>query len=106
MKKHIWGGERTPPISESVTSPILPRTHWSEFTIFSEFQASIEGKLPAYNVRISLPAPAKQDIYDDEDSGDDEGDVVTRAALKRQSQQIVESKTKRRTRPKKKRGKQ
>ncbi|CAH2272970.1 coiled-coil domain-containing 151 isoform X1 [Pelobates cultripes] len=71
-----------------------------------EFQASIEGKLPAYNVRISLPAPAKQDIYDDEDSGDDEGDVVTRAALKRQSQQIVESKTKRRTRPKKKRGKQ
>ncbi|XP_053319182.1 outer dynein arm-docking complex subunit 3 [Spea bombifrons] len=72
-----------------------------------EFQASIEGKLPAYNVRIPLPAPAKQDIYgDDEDSGDDEGDVVTRAALKRQSQQIVESKTKRRTRPKKKKGKQ
>uniref|UniRef100_A0A8C5QB76 Outer dynein arm docking complex subunit 3 n=1 Tax=Leptobrachium leishanense TaxID=445787 RepID=A0A8C5QB76_9ANUR len=71
-----------------------------------EFQASMEGKLPAYNVRISLPAPAKQDIYDDEDSGDDEGDVVTRAVLKRLSQQIVESKTKRRTRPKKKRGKQ
>ncbi|KAM8972778.1 outer dynein arm-docking complex subunit 3 [Pelodytes ibericus] len=72
-----------------------------------EFQASIEGKLPAFNVRISLPAPAKQDLYgDDEDSGDDEGDVVTRAALKRQSQQIVESKTKRRTRPKKKKGKQ
>ncbi|XP_075433648.1 LOW QUALITY PROTEIN: outer dynein arm-docking complex subunit 3 [Ascaphus truei] len=72
-----------------------------------EFQASIEGRLPAYNVRITLPTPAKADIYDDdEDSSDDEGDVVTRAALKRQSQQIVESKTKRRTRTKKKKGKQ
>ncbi|KAM4747454.1 outer dynein arm-docking complex subunit 3 [Rhinophrynus dorsalis] len=72
-----------------------------------DFQHSIEGKLPAYNVRISLPAPAKQDIYgDDDESDDDEGDVVTRAALKRQSQQIIESKTKRRTRPKKKKGKQ
>ncbi|XP_053572012.1 outer dynein arm-docking complex subunit 3 [Bombina bombina] len=72
-----------------------------------EFQSSIEGKLPQYNVRISLPAPAKQDIYDDDDdSGDDDGDVVTRAALKRQSQQIIESKTKRRTRPRKKKGKQ
>ncbi|XP_068130354.1 outer dynein arm-docking complex subunit 3 isoform X2 [Hyperolius riggenbachi] len=72
-----------------------------------EFQAKIEGKLPAYNVRISLPAPAKQDAFEDEeDSGEDEGDVVTRAALKRQSQQIVESKTKRKSRPKKKKGKQ
>ncbi|XP_072255622.1 outer dynein arm-docking complex subunit 3 isoform X2 [Pyxicephalus adspersus] len=72
-----------------------------------EFQAKIEGKLPAYNVRIPLPAPAKPDAFEDEeDSGEDEGDVVTRAALKRQSQQIVESKTKRKTRPKKKKGKQ
>ncbi|XP_075715179.1 outer dynein arm-docking complex subunit 3 isoform X2 [Rhinoderma darwinii] len=72
-----------------------------------EFQASIEGKLPAFNVRISLPAPAKQDTFDDdEDSGEDEGDVVTRASLKKQSQQIIESKTKRKSRPKKKKGKQ
>ncbi|KAM5170081.1 outer dynein arm-docking complex subunit 3 isoform 2-T2 [Mantella aurantiaca] len=72
-----------------------------------EFQAKIEGKLPAFNVRIPLPAPAKPDAFEDEeDSGEDEGDVVTRAALKRQSQQIVESKTKRKSRPKKKKGKQ
>ncbi|KAM9313493.1 outer dynein arm-docking complex subunit 3 [Gastrophryne carolinensis] len=72
-----------------------------------EFQAKIEGKLPAYNMRIPLPAPTKQDAFEDEeDSGEDEGDVVTRAALKRQSQQIVESKTKRKSRPKKKKGKQ
>ncbi|KAM4035909.1 outer dynein arm-docking complex subunit 3 [Anomaloglossus baeobatrachus] len=72
-----------------------------------EFQASIEGKLPAFNVRIPLPASAKQDQFDDdEDSGEDEGDVVTRASLKKQSQQIIESKTKRKARPKKKKGKQ
>ncbi|KAM3925439.1 outer dynein arm-docking complex subunit 3 [Leptodactylus fuscus] len=71
-----------------------------------EFQASIESKLPAFNVRISLPSPAKQDTFDDdEDSGEDEGDVVTRASLKKQSQQIIESKTKRKSRPKKKKGK-
>ncbi|XP_063787294.1 outer dynein arm-docking complex subunit 3 isoform X2 [Pseudophryne corroboree] len=72
-----------------------------------EFQASIEGKLPIYNVRIPLPATARPDTFDDdEDSGEDEGDVVTRATLKRQSQQIIESKTKRKSRPKKRKGKQ
>ncbi|KAG8540431.1 hypothetical protein GDO81_004913 [Engystomops pustulosus] len=72
-----------------------------------EFQASIEGKLPAFNVRIPLPAATKPDTFeDDEDSGEDEGDVVTRASLKKQSQQIIESKTKRKSRPKKKKGKQ
>lgn len=42
---------------------------------------------------------------DEEDSGEDDADVVTRAALKRQSQQIVEAKTKRRNRYRKKEGK-
>ncbi|XP_069087981.1 outer dynein arm-docking complex subunit 3 isoform X2 [Pleurodeles waltl] len=71
-----------------------------------DFHASIEGKLPDYNIRVKLPMTSKQDIFeDDDDSGDDEGDVVTRAALKQQSQQLIESKTKRRTRTKKKKGK-
>ncbi|XP_013920575.1 PREDICTED: coiled-coil domain-containing protein 151 [Thamnophis sirtalis] len=42
---------------------------------------------------------------DEEDSGEEDADVVTRAALKRQSQQIIEAKTKRRTRYRKKDGK-
>ncbi|XP_046899875.1 coiled-coil domain-containing protein 151 [Hypomesus transpacificus] len=71
-----------------------------------EFHASIEGKLPQYNTRIKLPQDQKQDPYDEEEeSGDDEGDIITRAALKRQSQLIIDSKTKRKTRTKKKKGK-
>ncbi|XP_066564112.1 outer dynein arm-docking complex subunit 3 isoform X2 [Amia ocellicauda] len=70
-----------------------------------EFHTSIEGKLPDYNMRIKLPETQKQDPYDDEESGEDESDVVTRAALKRQSQLIIDSKTKRKTRGKKKKDK-
>ncbi|XP_026883950.2 coiled-coil domain-containing protein 151 isoform X2 [Electrophorus electricus] len=71
-----------------------------------EFQASIEGKLPQYNTRITLPETQRLDPYDeDEDSGDDEGDIITRASLKRQSQLIIDSKTKRKTRMKKRKGK-
>ncbi|XP_035262539.1 coiled-coil domain-containing protein 151 [Anguilla anguilla] len=71
-----------------------------------EFQTSIEGKLPQYNMRIQLPEAQKQGPYDEEEeSGDDEGDIITRAALKRQSQIIIDSKTKRKTRTKKKKGK-
>ncbi|XP_029440975.1 LOW QUALITY PROTEIN: coiled-coil domain-containing protein 151 [Rhinatrema bivittatum] len=70
-----------------------------------EFHATIEGKLPSYNVRVKIPVQAAQPIYPEEDSGDDDADIVTRATLKRQSQQIIDSKTKRRSRPKKKKGK-
>ncbi|KAL2087077.1 hypothetical protein ACEWY4_018136 [Coilia grayii] len=71
-----------------------------------DFYASIEGKLPNYNTRIQLPETQRQDPYDEEeDSGNDEGDIITRAILKRQSQLIVDSKTKRKPRPKKKKGK-
>lgn len=44
-------------------------------------------------------------LTDEEESMDDDADVVTRVALKRQSQQIIEAKTKRRTRYRKKDGK-
>ncbi|XP_074791068.1 outer dynein arm-docking complex subunit 3 isoform X2 [Natator depressus] len=70
-----------------------------------EFHANLEGRLPSANIRVKLPVAQKQDMYYDEEDSGDEGDVVTRAALKRQSQQIIEAKTKRRNRPRKKEGK-
>lgn len=42
---------------------------------------------------------------DDEDSGEDDGEVPNRNAIKKQSQFIVDSKTKRRTTKKKKKTK-
>ncbi|KAH0628707.1 hypothetical protein JD844_010136 [Phrynosoma platyrhinos] len=72
-----------------------------------EFHSKLERRLPAYNTRVKLPMGQKADIYyDEEDSGEDDADVVTRTALKRQSQQIIEAKTKRRNRYRKKDGKQ
>lgn len=71
-----------------------------------EFHSKIERRLPAYNTRVKLPTGQKPDMYyDEEESAEDDADVVTRVALKRQSQQIIESKTKRRTRYRKKDGK-
>ncbi|XP_048377909.1 coiled-coil domain-containing protein 151 isoform X2 [Stegostoma tigrinum] len=82
-----------------------------------EFHASVQGNLPAYNMRVRLPIAQKPDTYDDDDdiddddnddddnSSDDSGDIVTRSVLKQQSQQIVDWKTKKRTRPKRKKGK-
>ncbi|XP_015279883.1 PREDICTED: coiled-coil domain-containing protein 151, partial [Gekko japonicus] len=72
-----------------------------------EFHSKMERRLPSYNTRVKLPVAQKADMYyDEEDSGEeDAADVVTRAALKRQSQQIIEARTKRRTRYRKKEGK-
>ncbi|XP_060065745.1 outer dynein arm-docking complex subunit 3-like [Ylistrum balloti] len=68
-----------------------------------EFHASMEGKLPQYNTRVKLPQKERDMGFDDEDdSGDDDGDVPGRNAIKKQSQFIVDSKTKRRTTKKKK----
>merc|ERR1712110_677424 len=68
-----------------------------------EFHASIEGKLPAYNTRVKLPQTQRDLVYgdEDEDSGEDDPEVASRNAIKKQSQFIVDSKTKRRV-PKKK----
>ncbi|XP_061408916.1 outer dynein arm-docking complex subunit 3 isoform X1 [Lethenteron reissneri] len=72
-----------------------------------EFYTRIEGNLPAYNVRIKLPSSKKKaDMFEDEESsGEDATEVLTRATLKRQSQQIIEAKTRRRTQGRKKKGK-
>ncbi|CAL1533535.1 unnamed protein product [Lymnaea stagnalis] len=71
-----------------------------------EFHASIEGKLPAYNTRVKLPQTQRDLVYeDDDDSGEDDTDVPNRSAIKKQSQFIVDSKTKRRVPKKKKKTK-
>jgi len=74
-----------------------------------EFRSSMEGKLPQFNTRIKLPQAQERlaGYEDDEESGDDE-DVLSRNAIKRYSQQLVDSKTKKhKTRKSKKRtGKQ
>ncbi|XP_046376199.1 outer dynein arm-docking complex subunit 3-like [Haliotis cracherodii] len=71
-----------------------------------EFHASIEGKLPTYNTRIKLPQTQRDLVYeDDEDSGEDDGDVPSRTTIKKQSQSIIDSKTKRRISKKKKKTK-
>ncbi|MCI4382223.1 hypothetical protein PGIGA_G00012460 [Pangasianodon gigas] len=70
-----------------------------------EFHASIEGKLPDYNTRITLPDNQRAGPFEEEDSGDDDGDVITRTSLKRQSQLIIDLKTKRKTRLRKKKSK-
>ncbi|XP_028908573.1 outer dynein arm-docking complex subunit 3 isoform X2 [Ornithorhynchus anatinus] len=59
-----------------------------------EFQNSLEGKLPPCNVRITFDKEQPQDKLFDEDSGDDQREVMTRAALKLQSQKIIEMQSK------------
>ncbi|EDV28138.1 Coiled-coil domain-containing protein 151 [Trichoplax sp. H2] len=71
-----------------------------------EYHSTLVNKLPQHNTRIKLPVVYNNygigDVYDEEeDSGEDE-DIVTRDALKRQSQLIVDSKTKKKIRSKKK----
>ncbi|XP_017272386.1 coiled-coil domain-containing protein 151 isoform X2 [Kryptolebias marmoratus] len=69
-----------------------------------EFYVRIEGKLPEYNTRVRLPEDRALEPPDDEDGSeeDSEGDVVSREALKRQSQLIIESNSKKKTWKKKK----
>ncbi|KAL4219631.1 hypothetical protein ACF0H5_022203 [Mactra antiquata] len=71
-----------------------------------EFHASQEGKLPQYNTRVKLPQTQRDINYDDgSDSGDNDNDVPDRDKIKKQSQSLVDSKTKRRTTKKKKKTK-
>ncbi|XP_062296057.1 coiled-coil domain-containing protein 151 [Scomber scombrus] len=68
-----------------------------------EFFVRIEGKLPAYNTRVKLPEDQKLDLFDNEDeSEEDEADIISREALKRQSQLIIDSKSKKKPWKKKK----
>ncbi|XP_038179365.1 LOW QUALITY PROTEIN: outer dynein arm-docking complex subunit 3 [Arvicola amphibius] len=64
-----------------------------------EFLATLEGKLPLYNTRIHLPvASVKDKFFDEEESEEDDRDVVTRAAFKLRSQKLIEARSKKRNR--------
>ncbi|XP_024412632.1 outer dynein arm-docking complex subunit 3 isoform X2 [Desmodus rotundus] len=64
-----------------------------------EFFSSLEGKLPTYNTRIALPlASPKDKFFDEEETEEEDYDVVTREELKIRSQKLIESRSKRRSR--------
>jgi len=70
----------------------------------SEFRSNLESKIPIYNTRVKLPTVNEKlpGFDDDDDSGDDD-DYLSRNAIKRNSQQIVDAKTKKhKARPKRK----
>ncbi|XP_041642082.1 coiled-coil domain-containing protein 151 isoform X2 [Cheilinus undulatus] len=68
-----------------------------------EFCTRIEGKLPPYNTRVRLPDDPSVDLFqDDDESEEDEPDIISREALKRQSQLIIDSKSKKKPWRKKK----
>ncbi|KAM7009303.1 coiled-coil domain-containing protein 151 isoform 2-T2 [Tautogolabrus adspersus] len=68
-----------------------------------EFYVRIAGKLPAYNTRVKLPEDQSLDLFEDEDeSEEDESEVISREALKRQSQLIIDSNSKKKPWKKKK----
>ncbi|CAH8669507.1 unnamed protein product [Dicrocoelium dendriticum] len=78
----------------------------SELYFGSDFFSKLEGKMPDYNTRIKLPSSVRETVHEDDDVGGDENDILTRTALKKQSQQIVEMRNKKRqTRKKKRRSK-
>ncbi|KAK7929562.1 hypothetical protein WMY93_005957 [Mugilogobius chulae] len=60
-----------------------------------KFFLKIEGKLPTFNTRVQLPEDHEQEQFDDDKKSDgEEADIVSREALKRRSQKIVDSKFK------------
>uniref|UniRef100_A0A8C5L2T2 Coiled-coil domain-containing protein 151 n=1 Tax=Jaculus jaculus TaxID=51337 RepID=A0A8C5L2T2_JACJA len=63
-----------------------------------EFLTSLEGKLPLYNTRITLPVAGIKDKFFDEEESEDDNIVVTRAAFKMHSQKLIEARSKKRSR--------
>ena len=60
----------------------------------TEFRSSMEAKLPDHNTRVKLPAAGGVVGFEDEDDSGDDDEYLSRNAIKRNSQQIVDSKTK------------
>ncbi|XP_055975230.1 outer dynein arm-docking complex subunit 3 [Sorex fumeus] len=65
-----------------------------------EFTTNLEGKLPLYNTRIHMPRTiaTKDKFFDEEETEDEDNDVVSRASLKIRSQKLIESRSKKRGR--------
>ncbi|XP_051012043.1 outer dynein arm-docking complex subunit 3 isoform X2 [Acomys russatus] len=64
-----------------------------------EFLTTLEGKLPLYNTRILLPvASVKDKFFDEEESEEDDHELVTRAVFKLRSQKLIEARGKKRNR--------
>ncbi|XP_052610546.1 outer dynein arm-docking complex subunit 3 isoform X4 [Peromyscus californicus insignis] len=64
-----------------------------------EFLSMLEGRLPLYNTRIVLPVSTPKDkFFDEEESEEDDRDVVTRTAFKLRSQKLIEARSKKRSR--------
>jgi len=66
-----------------------------------DFHNTVDQNLPKHNVRVKLPATKTEAYIGDEESGDDD-EILSREGLKKQSQQIVDAKTRRRPGKKKK----
>lgn len=67
-----------------------------------EFHHAVEPQLPKNNMRIPLPSQIKDNVYDDDQESGDEEDIPTRMAIKQQSQQLLDTKLRRRVGKRKK----
>ncbi|XP_004632879.1 coiled-coil domain-containing protein 151 [Octodon degus] len=63
-----------------------------------EFLVTLEGKLPRYNTRISLPLASSKDKFFDEEESEEDDEVVSRASFKIRSQKLIETRNKKRGR--------
>jgi len=70
-----------------------------------DFRARMESNLPQYNIRIKLPSVKKDGRFEEEEEGaadEEDSEIPTRNVIKKQSQQLIESKNKRKVAKKKK----
>ncbi len=62
--------------------------------------------MPQYNTRVLLPSKQKDAAYEEDvDTDEEDEDVLSRNALKKQAQQLIDAKTKRKVAKKKKKTK-
>ncbi|CAL8079151.1 unnamed protein product [Calicophoron daubneyi] len=82
---------------------LMEQEEGSDLLTANEFFSKLEGKLPEFNTRIKIPMPYRDTSHEEDDTVGDDNDILTRVALKKQAQQMVEMKNKKRQPRKKKR---